>query len=483
MSKVSQSRNGHNGSKGLPENPEAEAIVLGSALASSDFAPLQSLSTDDFSIEKHRCIYRSMANMHECGESIDFILLIEELNKHRDLEKAGGRSYLAELMQNASLLATGVDRLVRLLKEKTLQRRFALGTHGLSERCLAGTDDTGQLLESGERLMQELQALRGVAEAADAVVTQIPSTWKYEVHTTYLIEDLLPEGCITMWSGESGDGKSTLALAAAASVVEGQAFLGRKCMRRPVLYMDRENGLPTIKGRLLRLRIPDMSDRFKIWGRWWQGHYPPGPESLAVVAYAQRLKPLIIWDSLVAFAGCDENSATEMRHHMSLYQRLTSLGATVLIIHHRSDKGQGKNQTQSDYRGSSDIRAAVDSAWRISRDDNSCAADALGRLVLRPYKTRIEQGHPIRIEYRDDCFMPLDVPKRPDLDIVIELVTVYPGSSQEELRKLGMAQGLGDKRLRAVLNEAVLAGKIEVRKGSHNTYRHYPREVSMATTV
>jgi RecA-family ATPase len=65
---------------------------------------------------------------------------------------------------------------------------------------------------------------------------------------------------------------------------------------------------------------------------------------------------MIIFDSLIAFAGSNENSAAEMRHHMSLYRRLTALGATILVIHHRREKDE------SAYRGSSDIRAAVDAA-------------------------------------------------------------------------------------------------------------------------
>jgi len=170
----------------------------------------------------------------------------------------------------------------------------------------------------------------------------------------------------------------------------------------------------------------------------------------------------------VAFAEADENSATEMRHHMSLYRALSSLGASSLIIHHRSVKGE------SDYRGSSDIRAAVDAAWRLSRDDGSNASEALGRLVLKPYKTRTGPGKPIRIEFNDGLFLPVDGPARPPLEIVLELITCYPGSTQTELIKLAKNQGLGEHRLIEALNEAVLARKIEARRGKHNRLRYYP---------
>jgi hypothetical protein len=151
---------------------------------------------------------------------------------------------------------------------------------------------------------------------------------------------------------------------------------------------------------------------------------------------------------------------------MQFYRQLAAL-ATVLIIHHRSDKGE------SDYRGSSDIRAAVDAAWRLSRDDGSGAGDALGRLVLKPYKTRTGPAKAVRIEYNQGTFLPVDGPMRPALDIAIELVTCYPGSTQGELVKRAKPQGLSEHRFIETLNEAVLAGKVNVRRGNHNTLRYY----------
>jgi RecA-family ATPase len=238
------------------------------------------------------------------------------------------------------------------------------------------------------------------------------------------VQDFVVADAVNLWTGESGDGKSTLALALAAAVATGQPFLGRATIQCPVVYLDRENPIAVVKDRLNRLGIRDISDRLKIWGLWWADHRPPGPDAASLIAYARLNKPLIIFDSLIAFAGCDENSSTEMRQHMQLYRELAALGATILIIHHRSEKGE------SDYRGSSDIRAVVDAAWLVKRDDGTGAADALGRLVLKPYKTRTGPGSPVRIEYKDGAgFVPVDAPPRPVLDIVLDLIRCRPGGT------------------------------------------------------
>jgi RecA-family ATPase len=103
---------------------------------------------------------------------------------------------------------------------------------------------------------RSFDAIGGNDNNSDSVIETMPSTWCYEDKTVYLVDELIMEGAITLWSGESGDGKSTLALALAAAVAQGRPFLGRTVIQRPVLYMDRENPIATVKDRVLRLRIP-----------------------------------------------------------------------------------------------------------------------------------------------------------------------------------------------------------------------------------
>src|SRR5439155_6898238 len=65
-------------------------------------------------------------------------------------------------------------------------------------------------------------------------IADIPSVWGYQAHVTWLVENLIPEGCITLLSGDSGVGKSTLRLALAGAVAHGTAFLGLPTSHRRV---------------------------------------------------------------------------------------------------------------------------------------------------------------------------------------------------------------------------------------------------------
>jgi hypothetical protein len=115
----------------------------------------------------------------------------------------------------------------------------------------------------------------------------------------------------------------------------------------------------------------------------------------------------------------------------------------------------------------------------VARDDNSTAAEALGRMRLTPFKTRNSPGKSVRIEYRNGVFVPLDGPTRPAADIVIGLVICHPGATQKELVKFAEKQGLSYHKFLAALEVAILAKRIEVRPGRHNTRRHYLPEATL----
>ena len=53
----------------------------------------------------------------------------------------------------------------------------------------------------------------------------------------FVVEGLIAEGAIHLFTGESGHGKSTFATALAASIATGGDFAGRACRRRKVLIL------------------------------------------------------------------------------------------------------------------------------------------------------------------------------------------------------------------------------------------------------
>ena len=125
----------------------------------------------------------------------------------------------------------------------------------------------------------------------------------------------------------------------------------------------------------------------------------------------------------------------------------------------------------------------MDAAGEIARDDNTNAAEALGRMRVTPYKTRNQPGKAIRIEYRNGVFVPLDAPPRPPVDIVVDLVRTHPGANQKEMKKLGPPMGLSEHRTVAAIDEAILQGKVTPRRTKNNTIRYYLPEMFLGQSA
>ncbi len=85
--------------RGLPANVYAERMVLGSILLNPNafVTAAAALAPEDFSLEKHRIIFRRMLDLHNREERIDRVTLANELLRHGELEAVDGLSYLASL--------------------------------------------------------------------------------------------------------------------------------------------------------------------------------------------------------------------------------------------------------------------------------------------------------------------------------------------------------------------------------------------------
>src|SRR5579885_2100431 len=111
--------------KGLPTNVDAERLVLGSILL-DDSLYIQAAGTlepEDFSLEKHRRIFKRMGDLQERGERIDRVTVANELLKFNELEACGGLSYLVSLDDGLPRISN-LDSYIRIVKDKSVLRRI-----------------------------------------------------------------------------------------------------------------------------------------------------------------------------------------------------------------------------------------------------------------------------------------------------------------------------------------------------------------------
>jgi hypothetical protein len=280
-------------------------------------------------------------------------------------------------------------------------------------------------------------------------IAQLPSIWRLDGKIEWLIDELIPLGGITLIAAESGAGKTYLAYAIAGAVSRGVPFAGCAVQQRPVIYLDGENPLCVVKERLLQLGIPETAN-LHIWGGWIPEH-PHGPESALLRKFAQGEKPLLIWDSLVQFHSGNEQQATETRAFMNHFRALANVGATVLILHHT-----GKVKTASQYRGSSDIKAAVDTAYvlRSPASENG----KLTWLILQNFKCRFAPGTDIGLVFQPgEGFRPSDIPKGPARKtpeaVIRDILTERPNINGKRIKELAKLRGVGKNNIDDALRD------------------------------
>jgi replicative DNA helicase len=154
--------------KGLPTNQDAERFVLGSILL-DDALFVQaagSLEPDDFSLEKHRRIFKRMGDLQQRGEKIDRVTVANELMKFNELEACDGLSYLVSLDDGLPQIPN-LDGYIRLVKDKALLRRIIFSAQHMMNRALLGEEEPGDILAGAEETLLKLGEARVKAGLAN----------------------------------------------------------------------------------------------------------------------------------------------------------------------------------------------------------------------------------------------------------------------------------------------------------------------------
>jgi hypothetical protein len=185
---------------------------------------------------------------------------------------------------------------------------------------------------------------------------------------TWVIEEMILENGLHIFSGKQGSMKSMTAMMLAKAITDSKDFMGRKNVGRniTVVYVDRENPQAEIRRRCGALGLLD-SDNFRIWGDWDPDNQPPlSFDDPRLLECARRDDVLFVFDSLSSYLnGADENNSGEMMSIMGKARALARACAGVIILHHQSKNGGTGS------RGSTSIPASSDMAFVVEKEGNT----------------------------------------------------------------------------------------------------------------
>ena len=168
---------------------------------------------------------------------------------------------------------------------------------------------------------------------------------------SWIIKGVLPRAELVVLFGQSGSGKSFLALDMAAAIVRGIEWRGRRTKQGRVVYLAAEGS----GGVRNRIRAYEQHNGISFEGL-----------PLGIIADVPNLlltADVVIIDTLAqTTAGADENAGADMgralAHCKGIHQKT---GAVVVLVHHA-----GKDATKG-ARGWSGLRAAADAEIEVIR--------------------------------------------------------------------------------------------------------------------
>jgi len=140
--------------KNIPSNYEAERAVIGALLIDPDaiIKVANFLRGADFYRPRHALIYEAIFSLNERHEPVDFVTLVDELERNGHLEEVGGPAYITDLIA-ASPTAVYVDHYARIVERTAVLRRLISAAGKVAELAYDESQDVDEVVDRAEQII------------------------------------------------------------------------------------------------------------------------------------------------------------------------------------------------------------------------------------------------------------------------------------------------------------------------------------------
>ena len=246
-------------SKAQPNDILAEQAVLGAMLVDKDavIASIEVLKSEDFYREDNKEIYAAMLELYSIGKSIDMITLKDQLTLRGTLDKVGGISYIASLVDNVPAVSN-VENYIKIVEEKSVIRNLIKTANEIIRNSYSGTEDVDALVEQAEKrifdVVQERNS-RGYASIREILINVFDEI--EEISKSGQSISGLESGFIDLDAKTSGLNKSALLIVAARPAMGKSAFVLNiasyvaRHQKTPVMIFNLEMSKEEVTKRIL----------------------------------------------------------------------------------------------------------------------------------------------------------------------------------------------------------------------------------------
>lgn len=159
-----------------PHNTEAEQSLLGCLMLDKDaiIKVADLVKPGDFYNDNHNAIYEIILELYEEREPIDVLSLSNKLEEKKQLERIGGSTYLAELV-NSVPSASHVTHYAKVIQKKALLRRLIVAASHVVEMGYDEGQDVQKILDTAEQeifgvsqkyIKQDFVPIKSILESA-----------------------------------------------------------------------------------------------------------------------------------------------------------------------------------------------------------------------------------------------------------------------------------------------------------------------------
>lgn len=140
-----------------PHNIEAEQAVIGAIFLEPEAFSTASelLLPGDFYRASHQRIFETMLKLSDRGEPIDLVTVTTDLSNTKQLEEAGGVSYLAQLAESVPT-AANIEYYAQIVEEKSVLRRLIRTATDIVTTTFTREDEVEDVLNEAEKSILEV---------------------------------------------------------------------------------------------------------------------------------------------------------------------------------------------------------------------------------------------------------------------------------------------------------------------------------------
>lgn len=216
---------GNSGNLLPPQNIDAEESILGAILldpeAISKVADI--LQKEAFSINAHQEIYQACLTLQNQGKPTDLMTVTTWLSDRKILEKIGGQSKLAQLVDR-TVSSVNVDLYALLVVDKWIRRKLIHAGHEIAELGYETTTELPQILDKAQQTIFSLTQERPQQGLVSISETLVKTFETIEIYQQGLAVPGLPCGFYDLDAMTGGFQRSDLVIVAGRPSMGKTAF-------------------------------------------------------------------------------------------------------------------------------------------------------------------------------------------------------------------------------------------------------------------